>query len=313
MLPHLHVHLEPHRRLGRVAAVPLRAPASQRAFFLEHSGLPEITDRYLSLTSLRRLIREICEEQTGEGVDYVEIRLSPRRWLRAGVAITEFLVAADESLGEVNRQGKIAPRGVLLLNRDSQPEYTSSVIEAFEQVLPENFVGIDLAGDETRFSDVSHFASYFEHFGDRFGLDRMVHAGEQGSARQVWIALDVLGANRIAHPLGAAEDSCLLRRLAAEAVVLEVSITTNRALSTDWDFQNHPYKRFWDSGLMVSVNTDVPQVTNCNLKDEIDQAARLTCASRSDILAAQRQAYSCVMDTRHARRGRTSEEMGPPT
>ncbi|MGW5014045.1 adenosine deaminase family protein [Micromonospora chalcea] len=289
MLPHLHLHLEPQQRkrlqVGLTPAEHRRDPA---AFFAAHDvgnrgRLP------VSADDLRSFIRQMHEEQRREGVDHVELRLSPRRFVWDGMPLAAFLRVAHTTMESLERP---SVRGILLINRDSDEEFVRACTGALAD-LPATFVGIDLAGDESRYDDTAPFRGLFRAARES-GLGVTVHAGEFGHLDGVWRALDELGAQRLGHAVAAARSPSLLKRLGNDGVLVEVSISSNLALGAVDAAHAHPVQTFLDAGVPVCFNTDVPLESGATLPEEMASAARLLHLSVAEVTAVQRKAAAFV-------------------
>lgn len=129
-----------------------------------------------------------------------------------------------------------------------------------------SIVGIGIGGDERRtgpepFADVYARAS-------RAGLRLSVHAGETVGAESIRGALDSLRAERIGHALSAADDPELLARLVREQVPLELCITSNLRTGCCVALKDHPLRRFFDAGALVTLNSDDPEMFGTTLARE---------------------------------------------
>jgi adenosine deaminase len=148
-------------------------------------------------------------------------------------------------------------RLVLLVNRNSSPEFIEECEDAIAVGLPGSFVGVDLAGDEKRFTDVRGFESFFRMARSK-GLGVTVHAGEFGDVDSIWRAIDQLGANRIGHGTSAAGCRQLAARLSTDRILVEISVTSNVALGAVSSLDKHPLLWFIKNGVPVCLNTDIP-------------------------------------------------------
>ncbi len=90
------------------------------------------------------------------------------------------------------------------------------------------------------------------------GLETVAHAGEEGPPEYIWQALDMLRVSRIDHGVRAVEDEALVARLAEEGVPLTVCPLSNVRLGVFPDMRAHPFKRLFDAGVKVTVNSDDP-------------------------------------------------------
>jgi adenosine deaminase len=162
---------------------------------LEDPGRPRIT-----LPDLEDFLLSLHAEQASEGFGYVEVRLAPRRFVLDGHELRAVLTHAHNAVDHL-RDPTI--RLILLLNRNDPDNFIGECETAIADGLPRTFAGIDLAGDERRHPEVDRFEPCFD-VARRAGLGITVHAGEFGRTRDIWAALDRLGAQRIGHGIAAA-------------------------------------------------------------------------------------------------------------
>jgi adenosine deaminase/aminodeoxyfutalosine deaminase len=132
-----------------------------------------------------------------------------------------------------------------------------------------NIVGIGIGGDEARGSADLFKESYTE--AKEAGLRLTAHAGETGGPvngpASIWAALNI-GAERIGHALAAQHDSDLLRVLSEKQVPLELNVTSNIRTGCCASFDQHPLRRYFEEGLMITINSDDPPMFGSNLLEE---------------------------------------------
>ncbi|KIH90801.1 adenosine deaminase [Sporothrix brasiliensis 5110] len=115
----------------------------------------------------------------------------------------------------------------------------------------------------------------------RRGATRITaHAGEEGPAEYVALALDHLGAQRIDHGIAAATDTDLMARLAADQILLTVCPLSNVCLKAAPSVADVPIRVFLDAGVPFSINSDDPayfggyiQENYCAVQDAHNLAA----------------------------------------
>jgi aminodeoxyfutalosine deaminase len=127
-------------------------------------------------------------------------------------------------------------------------------------------VGIGLGGDERRaapelFRDV--YARAASH-----GLRLTVHAGETAGPESIWSALRDLKADRIGHGLHTTDDPELVRYLAEQQVPVEACITSNVLTGCCATLEQHPIRKLFDAGVLVTLNTDDPDMFRTSLARE---------------------------------------------
>ena len=128
-----------------------------------------------------------------------------------------------------------------------------------------SIVGIGIGGDEARGSADLFRDSYAE--AKAAGLHLTAHAGETIGPESIWAAVNI-GAERIGHALSAQRDPELLDMLAERQIPLELNVTSNLRTGCCASLDQHPVKLYFESGLMVTINSDDPPMFGSNLLDE---------------------------------------------
>ena len=93
------------------------------------------------------------------------------------------------------------------------------------------------------------------------------HAGETMGPESIWAALNI-GAERIGHGLSAQLDPDLMEVLAERQVPLEICVTSNLRTGCCPTLEEHPVRRYFDAGLMITLNSDDPAMFLSDLQDE---------------------------------------------
>jgi aminodeoxyfutalosine deaminase len=128
-----------------------------------------------------------------------------------------------------------------------------------------SIVGIGIGGDEARGSADLFRDSYAE--AKTAGLRLTAHAGETIGPESIWAAINI-GAERVGHALSAQKDAELLEVLAQKQIPLELNVTSNLRTGCCPSLDDHPVKLYFESGLMVTINSDDPPMFGSNLLDE---------------------------------------------
>lgn len=126
-------------------------------------------------------------------------------------------------------------------------------------------VGIGIGGDEAR-GPAHEFRDLYAE-AKAAGLHLTCHAGESTGPQSIWAALNI-GAERIGHALTAEQDPDLIEVLAQRQIPLELNITSNLRTGCCPSLPEHPARRYFDEGLMVTLNSDDPPFFGANLLDE---------------------------------------------
>jgi aminodeoxyfutalosine deaminase len=133
-----------------------------------------------------------------------------------------------------------------------------------------SIVGIGLGGDERRAGSEPFRAMYAE--AKAAGLRLTNHAGETTPAAAIWEAL-AIGTERVGHALSAIEDEALMRELKEKQIALELNPTSNVRTFGCESFAAHPLRKYFDAGLLVTLNSDDPAFFGSDLANEYLLAA----------------------------------------
>lgn len=128
-----------------------------------------------------------------------------------------------------------------------------------------SIIGIGLGGDE-RLTGSEPFGKLYAD-ARAAGLRLTNHAGETTGPEAIWEALAV-GSERIGHALSAIGDPALVEELKAKQTPLELNPTSNVRTGVCSSFAAHPLRRYFDAGLLVTLNSDDPAFFGSDLANE---------------------------------------------
>ena len=279
----LHLHLEGAappdlvRRLGREEGVPLdglfdaegRYNSSDFTTFL--AAYEQMSRVFARPATYQALTEAVLAECAAHGVIYAEIFLSPTslgydagQWMEMLAAIEAGADAAEAAHG-------IIARFIPVAIRHHGPEKAAEAVDAMLAAPRGRMTGFGMAGDE-RIHAPADFATSFRRMAEA-GFRLTAHAGEWGGADSVRDALDDLKVERIGHGVRAAEDRDLVRRLAAEGVVLEVCPGSNVALGVYPSLAAHSIEQLRRAGVALTVSTDDPPFFHSTMSLEYQNLA----------------------------------------
>jgi aminodeoxyfutalosine deaminase len=145
----------------------------------------------------------------------------------------------------------------------------AEVFDLAARLRDRNVVAIGIGGDEAR-GPAELFRDLYKKAVDN-GLRLTAHGGETTGPESVWGALNI-GAERIGHGLSAANDPELMEVMAQKQVPVEICITSNLRTGACTDLQEHPVRKFFDEGLMITLSTDDPAMFQTSLNKEFEIA-----------------------------------------
>jgi adenosine deaminase/aminodeoxyfutalosine deaminase len=143
-----------------------------------------------------------------------------------------------------------------------------------------SIIGIGLGGDE-RVTGSEPFRSLYAEARDA-GLRLTNHAGETTGPEAIWEALSI-GSERLGHVLSATRDEDLLRALKERGIGLELNPTSNVRTGVCPSFADHPLRRYFDAGLLVTLNSDDPAFFGSDVANEYRLAAVEQGFSREEL------------------------------
>jgi adenosine deaminase/aminodeoxyfutalosine deaminase len=128
-----------------------------------------------------------------------------------------------------------------------------------------SIIGIGLGGDERRTGSEPFRALYAQ--AREAGLRLTNHAGETTGPEAIREALSI-GSERIGHALSAIRDFYLLQDLKERGTPLELNPSSNVRTGVCASFASHPLRRYFDAGLLVTLNSDDPAFFGSDLANE---------------------------------------------
>ena len=276
----LHLHLEgtilPETLLElskRHDAEPLTAEAARKLYIYENfqgfmDSFKAVSSRLRGPDDYELITYNMVRELAAQGVVHAEVYISfgiIYYWKNAEV---EPFVEAIER-GRIRAEKEFGTTIYWLIDavRHFGAEEASKVFRKAAELRGQypSIVGIGIGGDEARGSADLFRESYAE--AKAAGLRLTAHAGETIGPESIWSAINI-GAERIGHALAAQHDAELLEVLAVRQIPLELNVTSNIRTGCCADFDQHPIRDYFNSGLMVTINSDDPPMFGSNLFEE---------------------------------------------
>ena len=276
----LHLHLE-----GSVAPetlVELRRRHSKPSTVAEAEALYQYKDFLGFLMAFKTLTEDLQTPEDYELITYrmmqqlkAENVLHAEVYVSVGVCLwrKQDFDAIFEGLERGRGRGE-KDFGVSLLwifdaVRQFGAEEAQKVFELAAKYRDRNVVGIGIGGDELK-APPEMFRDQYAYAASQ-GLRLTAHAGESAGPESIWGALN-LGAERIGHGLTAAQDPELIEELAQRQVPIEICVTSNLRTGCCLQMQDHPVRKYFEQGLMITLNSDDPAMFATSLTHEYELA-----------------------------------------
>lgn len=227
-----------------------------------------------------------------DGAIYSEVFTSPDHAIKAGLSPQAYTDALGEGMRRAKARTGIEGRMIVTGVRHFGVESVEAAARFAAQCGHPLVTGYGMAGEE-RFGAVEDYVRAFE-IAREAGLGITVHAGELAGWESVRAALDHLRPSRIGHGVRAIENPDLVRRIAAEGIVLEVCPVSNIELKVFPSFAHHPFPALRAAGCKVTLNSDDPPYFWTTLKREYEVAAEHFGLSPRDLTAVTRTAIEAA-------------------
>ena len=240
------------------------------------------------LDACRRIAYENMFDAKGQGLDYVELRFSPFYMAQThSLNIADVVAAVIDGVKAGSRETGVQAKLIGILSRTFGVEACQAELDGLLAHKNE-LIALDLAGDELGFPG-NLFEGHFKQARDA-GLQITTHAGEAAGSESIWHAIKELGATRIGHGVKAIEDGALMDYLRDHQIGVESCLTSNIQTSTVASMATHPLKQFLAHGILATINTDDPSVSNIEIRHEFDVAAPQAGLTQAEITTAQKNA-----------------------
>ncbi len=207
------------------------------------------------------------KEAAEDNVKYLELRYSPTHFACSGRFNERDVIDwVQGSIQQASKAYDIIVTPILTISRDFGVELAQKTVDMILYLPSGYFSGLDIAGNETEKS-AKPFSNLFKKAKDN-GLSITIHAGEAGSAENINEAVTEFQADRIGHGTKSINEDKTIDLLIKNNILLEVCLTSNLHTGTVTSISKHPAKLFKEKGVLFSLNTDDPAISNITLSDE---------------------------------------------
>lgn len=283
----LHVHLD-----GSLRPQTMVELASDRGVTLPHSDPQALWDfmvvrdatrledylaRFAITLSLmqdaeaiERIAYELAEDHAAENVRYVEVRFAPVLNTEGRLSADEVLDAALRGLGRAKRDLDVESNVIVCALRSLPASASMEMAELAVAYRDRGVCAFDLAGAEDGHPVKDHLDAF--RAAGRGGVPITIHAGEGFGAPSIRQAIELGGATRIGHGTRLFEDPELLDVVRERRIPIEVCLTSNVQTRVAASYGDHPLRRYFDAGLVVTLCTDNRLMSGVTLTEEYEHA-----------------------------------------
>ena len=221
-----------------------------------------------------------------ENTKYAEIMFNVRPLIAKGMKTAEIMENVLRAMKEGQEKYGVTSKLIYVHDRIFDEKIASDIFEEMKPYL-EHFVASGIVGSERNFPP-RLFVNFFNDI-QEIGQKITIHAGEEGPSSYITEAIDLCHADRIDH--GVAADDEMVQRLAKEKIPLTMCPISNLKLKVVKDLADHPLKRFLDSGVIVTVNSDDPAFFGGYLNANYIAIQKALNLSQDDIVQLAKNSY----------------------
>jgi len=304
----LHCHVEGAVRPSTVVELAAkngaRLPTDDPTELYRYHSLDSFLDIFWLVQSLladaddwERAAYESLVDGASHGLRYREMFFTPARHLAAGQTLAAIVGGLTRGIERAEAETGVHAALICDVDRAFGPAAAMELVEAAVDLrrdgAAERVIGIGMDSTE-KGVDLRAFADAYRLAG-RAGFRRTAHAGEDAGPQNIAVALGALRAERIDHGLSILEDPELAARVAGWRVPLTVCPNSNVLIANRFaTLAEHPFRRMRQAGLLATLNTDDPAMTDLDIGKEYRTVAQALQMPWGEMVAV---ALDCVEAT----------------
>ena len=223
-----------------------------------------------------RAAYESIVDAAPHGLRYREMFFTPARHLAAGQRLEDIVAGLTRGIERAETDTGVRCMLICDIDRSFGPDPAGELVAAAVAMRRagrgERVIGIGMDSTE-RGVDPRSFADAFAT-ARAAGFHVTAHAGEDTGPDNIAVALEALAIERIDHGLAIMDDPELVSRVADARIPLDVCPNSNVVIANRYErLADHPFRRMRQAGLLATLNTDDPAMTDLDLGREYRSVA----------------------------------------
>ncbi|CAN5541360.1 adenosine deaminase [soil metagenome] len=236
-----------------------------------------------------RIAYESMQDGLAHGRVYAEMFFTPARLLDGGQTLADIVAGLDEGLRAAETD--LGGTGMMVCDVDRAygPGPALELATELARLRAEGAPGMDrvigMGLDSTEIGvDPKSFVQAFD-VARAAGFRITAQQGEDSGPDAIRDAVDVLGAERIDHGITLGQDPDLLARFIDEQIPLTMCPNSNIRIANRYErLEDHPLAGYRDAGVLATVNTDDPALTDLDLGYEYRTVAQANAWGWDDMV-----------------------------
>jgi adenosine deaminase len=224
-----------------------------------------------------------------ENITHAELFFDPQTHTERGVTFKTVVTGIYKALSDGQNQLGISFRLILCflrhLDEKSALKTLEEAIEYKEWIAAVGLDSSEVGNPPSKFNSVFAKAR-------KAGFLTVAHAGEEGDAKYIWEAIDLLQVSRIDHGNRSLEDDELVQRIIHHQIPLTVCPLSNFRLKVVQNPEEHPLKEMLDKGMLVTINSDDPAYFGGYLNDNFLSMSDVFHLSKKEIAQLAKNSFA---------------------
>lgn len=227
----------------------------------------KVQDLFSTVEDFNLVFDDLGEYLAENNIVYAEAFYAPSAFLKKGFDYGAMMKVFSHKIKEIKQKYGCTVKLLLDVSRTFGCDNAMANYELLAKYPCKDVIGIGLGGAESK-GPAKNFEPVFKQ-AKKDGWHVVAHAGEDVGPESIWDAINYLHVERIGHGLTTYQDKKLIEHLEHTQIPLEVCVTSN--VFTKKYVQktaDHPVRKYFDNGLMVTINTDDPVFFKTTLLQE---------------------------------------------
>lgn len=264
----------------------IRLPTKNYWEFVEMITIPKskklIWDKYHQLFKWTELIQsspEAIEESVYQiisgayrkcNIRLIEVGFCPMLRNRQGERdLDHIILAATRGMNRAQLHFPTQAGLIFMLDKRLSFSLNKILVEKAIKYRSQGVIAIDFAGPKKNGFKYHEYTKLYQK-AKNAGLGLIVHAGEEGTAKQMLEAISALSPDRVVHGIKAAFNQSLTKKIKRRNINLAICPTSN--LKTGVVKNLKELKKivqfFWQEEVPFTINTDGPEMLQTNILNE---------------------------------------------